>query len=233
MWRRIRKMKKRNSKKKQGFALETIRRLTLYLRNLKKIRESGVEIISSGKITSFLNVTPAQFRKDLSYFGEFGKRGVGYNVDFLIKEIQKIVGMHMVWNIALVGLGKVGSALLGFEGFSKFNIRITSVFDNDDKKIGKVRNGIKVESAKNLKKMIKSEDIKIAIITTPPEVAQDVADALIEAGVRGILNFAPVVLKVPHGVFVSNVDMACELESLIFFVKQNGRKKVFANNNKG
>jgi len=170
-----------------------------------------------------LNVTPAQFRKDLSYFGEFGKRGVGYNVDFLIRQIKRIVGTHLDWNIALVGLGKVGAALLGFEGFSKFNIRITTVFDNDQKKIGKLKRGVKVKSVKSLEKTIKAKDIKIAIIATPPEAAQAITNRLISSGVKGILNFAPVALKVPDHIFVSNVDMACELESLIFFVRQNKR----------
>ncbi|MCF7907728.1 MAG: redox-sensing transcriptional repressor Rex [Candidatus Omnitrophica bacterium] len=210
----------KNSKDKKHFSLETIRRLTLYLRNLRKIKKQGVEVISSDKITKFLNVTPSQFRKDLSYFGEFGKRGVGYNVDFLIGQIQKIVGTHIDWNIALVGLGRVGGALLGFDGFSKFNIKITAIFDNDQKKIGKTKKGIVVQAIDNLSEMIKKDGIKIAIIATPPEVAQDIANQLIDSNIKGILNFAPIALKVPDNIFVSNVDMACELESLIFFVKQ-------------
>ena len=211
-------MKKNN--RQDNFSFDSIRRLTLYLRNLRKIKKQGIEIISSDKITSFLNVTPAQFRKDLSYFGEFGKRGVGYNVTFLIGEIQKIVGSHIDWDIALVGLGKLGGALLGFEGFSRFNIRIKAVFDSDKKKIGKVKKGIVVETIENLKESIKRNKIKIGIIATPPEAAQIIAEDLVVSGVKGILNFAPVVLKVPDEIFVSNVDMGCELESLIFFVKR-------------
>ncbi|MBU2473414.1 MAG: redox-sensing transcriptional repressor Rex [Candidatus Omnitrophica bacterium] len=211
-------MKKNNIGK--NFSLDSIRRLTLYLRNLRKIKKQGIEVISSDKITRLLNVTPSQFRKDLSYFGEFGKRGVGYNVVFLIEQIQKIVGSHIDWNIALVGLGKVGGALLGFEGFSKFNIRIKAVFDSDKKKIGKIKNGVVIETVGALRKSIKKNKIKVAIISTPPEVAQNIAEQLIDSGVKGILNFAPVVLKVPDNIFVSNVDMGCELESLIFFVKQ-------------
>ncbi|MBU1112503.1 MAG: redox-sensing transcriptional repressor Rex [Candidatus Omnitrophica bacterium] len=211
-------MKKNNIGK--NFSLDSIRRLTLYLRNLRKIKKQGIEVISSDKITRLLNVTPSQFRKDLSYFGEFGKRGVGYNVAFLIEEIQKIVGSHIDWNIALVGLGKLGGALLGFEGFSKFNIKIKAVFDSDKKKIGKIKNGIMIEAVDSLRELIKKNKIKVAIISTPPEVAQNIAEQLIDSGVKGILNFAPVVLKVPDNIFVSNVDMGCELESLIFFVKQ-------------
>jgi redox-sensing transcriptional repressor len=126
----------------------------------------------------------------------------------------------VVWNIALIGVGKVGSALLGFDGFSKFNIRITHAFDAEEEKIGQTREGLMIEAVGDLKKIIKKENIKIAIIATPPEVAQGIANVLIDSGVKGILNFAPVFLKVPENIFVSNVDMACELESLIFFVKQ-------------
>src|SRR4030042_6846502 len=144
----------KNSKAKKKYSLETIRRMNIYLRNLNKLKENNAQVISSDRITPFLNVTPAQFRKDLSYFGEFGKRGVGYNVGYLIAQIEKIVGTHLAWNIALVGLGRVGSALLGFEGFSKFNIKITIVFDNDPKKIGKSKNGVRIESIENLKNII-------------------------------------------------------------------------------
>lgn len=213
----------KSQRNNKNFSLETIKRLSLYLRNLKKMKKQAIEVVSSDKITTFLNVAPAQFRKDLSYFGEFGKRGVGYNVDFLISQIQKIVGTHLEWNIALIGLGRVGGALLGFEGFSKFNIRITAVFDSDRKKIGKVKQGIEVTAIDNLKQVIRQEGIKIAIIATPPEVAQEITNKLIDSGIKGMLNFAPVALKVPNNIFVSNVDMACELESLIFFVKQNSQ----------
>ncbi len=218
-------MGRNNSKPKQQFSLETIRRLNIYLRNLKRLNANGVEVISSKSITQLLDVTPAQFRKDLSYFGEFGIRGVGYNVTFLIDKIQKIVGTHKVWHIALVGLGKLGSALLGFEGFSRLNIVIKHVFDNDKRKIGKVKNRVKVKPVAHLAKVIKNAGIKIAVIATPPEAAQKVVSTLVGAGITGILNFAPVVLQVPRGVFVFNVDMACELESLIFFCQERKRWK--------
>lgn len=192
----------------------------LYLRNLKEMRERDITIISSDQITQFLNVTPVQFRKDLSFFGEFGKRGVGYNVQRLIQEIENILGVNKQWEIIMVGAGKLGSALLGFEGFSKFNIKIRYAFDADKDKIGRMKKGVKIDNIKNMKEVVKNNGIKIAIISTPPEVAQNVACDLIQAGIKGILNFAPVALKIPADVAVSNVDMACELESLIFFAKQ-------------
>ena len=209
---------------KNRFSLETIKRLGIYLRNLQEIKASGVDTISSGKITQLLNVTPVQFRKDLSYFGGFGKRGVGYNVERLIGAIENILGVDKKCDIVMVGAGRLGSALLGFDGFSKFNINIAYAFDNDKDKIGKVKRGVKIKDISSIKDIIKANDIKIAIISTPPEVAQKIADRLIEAGIKGILNFAPVTLKVPPSVSVSDVDMSCELESLIFFAKRRQSK---------
>lgn len=206
-----------NIKGKKTFSTETIKRLSLYLRNLKRIRDSGINIISSDQISQFLEATPVQFRKDLSYFGGFGKRGVGYNVERLIKEIESILGVNKEWKIAMVGLGKLGTALLGFDGFSKFNIKIVYVFDSSTDKTENVKKGIKIEHISNMKEVIKKNSIKIAIISTPPDVAQHTANELVAAGITGVLNFAPIMLKVPDHVSVSNVDMACELESLIFF----------------
>ncbi|MBU2540800.1 MAG: redox-sensing transcriptional repressor Rex [Candidatus Omnitrophica bacterium] len=208
------------TKSKASFSLETIKRLSLYLRNLKRAKERNVDVISSDKISQFLNVTPVQFRKDLSYFGGFGKRGVGYNVEKLILEIENILGVNKEWKIIMVGVGRLGSALLSFEGFSKFNIKISFCFDVDEEKTGKTKKGVEILHIKDMKNIIKNNDIKIAIISTPPEAAQDVADELVDAGIKGILNFAPSILKVPEYVSVSNVDMACELESLIFFAKR-------------
>jgi len=212
----------KNKKRSIQFSPETIKRLSLYLRSLKRLRDEGIEVVSSDRITQSLNITSVQFRKDLSYFGEFGRRGVGYNVAKLIEEIEEILGTNRKWKIALVGVGRLGSALLGFPGFRSFNVKISCAFDVDPKKVGKIQNGVKIRDVnKDLKKVIKKEKIKIAIICTPPEVAQQITDSLIDAGVRAILNFAPINLKVPQNVLVSNVDVACELESLIFFLKQS------------
>jgi len=206
---------------KNSFSLETIRRLSLYLRNLKRLKEQNIDIISSNKLTKFLNVTPSQFRKDLSFFGGFGKRGVGYQVKRLAQEIENILGIDKEWKIAIVGVGRLGSALLGFEGFSRFNLRISYAFDSDKDKINKVKKAIKIEDVNKIRRVVKEKNIKIAIIATPPDVAQGVADELVKAGIKGILNFAPIVLKVPYSVSVSSVDMSCELESLVFFAKKS------------
>lgn len=211
-------------KAKRTFSTETIKRLSLYLRNLKRIRDLDINVISSDQIAKYLEATPVQFRKDLSYFGEFGKRGVGYNVKRLIKEIESILGTNKEWKIAIVGVGKLGTALLGFDGLSKFNIKIAYAFDSSKDKIGKAKKGIKIEHISKMKNVIMGNNIRIAIISTPPDVAQHTANELVTAGITGILNFAPVMLKVPGDVSVSNVDMACELESLIFFAtKKNIR----------
>lgn len=204
---------------KNGFSPETIKRLGLYLRNLKSLKSEGVDVISSNRITQLLNVSPAQFRKDLSYFGGFGKPGVGYPVAGLIRAIEKILGVDKECNIAMVGVGKLGSALLGFEGFSKLNLKIAYAFDSDKNKIGKKRKEVIIKDITEIEDVIKSKGIKIAIISTPPEVAQGIADRLVKSGVKGILNFAPTMLKSIKGVTVSSVDMACKLESLIFFSK--------------
>jgi redox-sensing transcriptional repressor len=218
-------MNNHNAAASNNFSPETIKRLSLYLRNLKRLRDSGVKLISSDKISQFLNVTPVQFRKDLSYFGGFGKRGVGYLVSPLVKEIEKILGVNKPCNIAMVGVGRLGGALLSFEGFSKFNLKISHVFDASSGKIGKIRRGVPIEDIRNLKKVIKKNNIKIAILSTPPECAQSVVDELIGAGICGILNFAPVFLQVPRHVSVSNVDLSCELESLVFFSKRKKHGK--------
>ncbi len=199
---------------------ETARRLSLYLRSLKMLDQKKKAVASSEDVTRFLNVSSVQFRKDLSYFGGFGKRGVGYEVKVLMKEIEKILGTDAVRKIALVGVGKLGSALLGYMGFPEFNLQIVAAFDTDPDKIGKIKRGFKIESVSNMKKIIKKEKIKIAILSVSAESAQNVAYALAGSGIKAILNFAPVNLALPKDVFVSNVDMASELESLIYKLKR-------------
>ena len=153
-------MGKRNNK--NSFSLETIKRLSLYLRNLKGLKEQGIDTVSSRKLTIFLNVTPDQFRKDLSFFGGFGKRGVGYNVERLTEEIENILGVNKERRIAIVGVGKLGTALLGFEGFSKFNIKITSAFDVSKDKVGKEKKGVKINHINDMRDIVKKNNIKLA-----------------------------------------------------------------------
>lgn len=178
-----------------------------------------VDVASSEEITQFLNVTPVQFRKDLSYFGGFGKRGVGYDVARLTREIEKILGTDAVWKIAIVGAGKLGSALLGHSGFLELNLQIVAAFDSNAEKIGKVRQGIRVEDAARMKNILRKKGVRIAVLAVPADSAQEVGEELVRCGVKAILNFAPVNLVLPKDVSVSNVDMASELESLIYKLK--------------
>jgi redox-sensing transcriptional repressor len=199
---------------------ETARRLSLYLRSLRRFIQDKIKVASSDEITRFLNVSSAQFRKDLSYFGEFGRRGIGYDVETLRREIEKILGTNVVRKIALVGVGKLGFALLGYPGFLELNLQISAAFDNDPAKIGKVRGGIKIEDMRRMKELIKKRDIKIAVLSVPAEAAQGISEELSGSGIKAILNFAPVNLVLSNNIYVSNVDMASELESLVYKLKR-------------
>ena len=172
---------KKNSNKKE-INIYTIKRLSLYLGDLKKLQESGVKVISSTKITEILNVSPAQFRKDLSYFGEFGKRGVGYKVDSLVQEIEDILGTNNIQDIALIGMGKLGSALLAYPGFWQMNLRISAVFESDKRKIGRTYSGIKVEDIKDFANTIKGRGIKIAMLCIPSEAVPEVLTLIKKSG---------------------------------------------------
>jgi len=198
---------------------DTIKRLPVYLRNLLNMKKMGEKIISSKKITLSLNILPEQFRKDLSYFGTFGKRGVGYEVDKLIKILEKIIGIDKEIKVILVGVGRLGSALIKFKGFSILNMKIVYAFDNDPEKIGKLIDDIKIEDINQMDKFIKKEKIKVGIITVPASSAQEVAEKMVKSGIKAILNFAPTILNLPKDIYVNYVDMASELGSLIFKLK--------------
>ncbi len=206
--------------KKRNVPADTVRRMSLYLRKLKSLKEKGALTVSSREITLYLNIPAEQFRKDLSYFGGFGKRGVGYDLDRLINAVEEILGVNRVWKVILVGTGKLGSALLGYPGFARFNIRIADAFDTDPAKIGKSIGGMKVRSFREIADRVAVLGARIAVLCVPAEVAQDVADELVRCGVKGILNFAPVNLLMPAGIAVTGVDMACELETIIYRLKE-------------
>jgi len=207
------------SNKKRNIPQDTASRLSLYLRSLRMLGKKRVDVASSEEITQFLNVTPVQFRKDLSYFGGFGKRGVGYDVARLTREIERILGTDVAWKIAIVGAGKLGSALLGYSGFHELNLQIVAALDSNPDRIGKTRQGVRIEDASRMKEILKEKEIRIAVLAVPADSAQEVGEQLARCGVRAILNFAPVNLVLPKGVSVSNVDMASELESLIYKLK--------------
>jgi len=206
--------------KEKQISSETIRRLAVYLRYLELLYEKGIRIISSSNITEALNIPSTQFRKDLSFFGEFGKRGVGYDVGKLIKVIRGIIGIDKKVKIIVIGAGKLGSALIGYPGFSDMNIEIVGAFDNNPEKIGKKIENVLIRDISEIEEFIKNEKIEIALICVPKEYAQNICDILVKAGIKGILSFAPVRIVATGCVSVSNFDMSSEICNLIYSLKK-------------
>jgi redox-sensing transcriptional repressor len=195
----------------------TITRLSLYSRALEELMHSHVNIIASDKLAQKCGVNPAQVRKDLAYFGEFGVRGVGYFVKELLFEIKKILGLNRRWNMALVGIGNLGLALVAHENFPKQGYEFVAVFDTDPKKVGRrLPSGQLIHSIEDLGKVIKEKDIEIGVIATPAIHAQSTARQLIDAGVKAILNFAPLQIQMPEGFIVENVDFTVKLDNLAY-----------------
>ena len=194
----------------------TVRRLALYLRFLEHSAAQGLTTISSAELARRGGTTSAQVRKDLSFFGSFGKRGLGYSVPELAARIRDILGLKRTHRVVLVGAGKMGGALLHYRGFRQHGFDVAAIYDKDPKKIGARSNGLVVRDIKSLEADLKKEPTDIAILVTPAEAAQEVADRLVRAGVKAILNFAPVPLTVPSDVAVQSVNMALELETLSF-----------------
>lgn len=195
----------------------TIERLPLYYRCLDKMETfEDIEVVSSKELGGKLGIPSTQVRKDLSYYGEFGRRGVGYDVSGLKKSIGKILGVNRIWPAVLVGAGNLGRALVNYEGFVKMGLKITSVLDADLVKIGNKIGEITVESMKELDTIVKEGNIEIGIIAVPASAAQEVANQLVEAGIKSIWNFAPTRLLVPDEVIVRNEDLAVGIVSLIY-----------------
>jgi len=211
--------------KRMQVPAESIKRLSLYLRNLKYLAKEGIEQVSSNELAQDIYVSAAQVRKDLSYFGDFGIRGLGYNVKSLISEIKSILGLYREWKVALIGVGRLGSSLLNYPGFKEFGFRISVVFDNDPKKIGKTFKGIRIEDFSKIEKIIREEKIRVAIITVPASAAQQVADKLVKAGIEAVLNFSPRYLNISENVKVKTVDIAVELESLSYYLMHKEKKE--------
>lgn len=194
----------------------TIQRLSIYSRFLKRLDKKGITTVSSGDIADGVGVSPAQVRKDLAYFGEFGTRGVGYNVKDLIRYTVKILGLSEPWNLVMVGAGNLGSALVTYREFKERGFTIVGVFDNDLTKIGKHIADMEVLPLEELPRIAKENNVRIGIIAVPSKAAQDIADIMVKAGLEAILNFAPMSLNVPPDVEVRNVDLSVKLEILTF-----------------
>lgn len=195
-----------------------VSRLSLYLRELQHLVRDGHETTSSTQLGALLGFTDAQVRKDLAYFGQFGYPGIGYRCSELINAIKGILGTDRCWPVALVGLGNLGRALLGYKGFLNQGFRIEAAFDTDPAKIGGSIEGVPIYALDDLPQIVFEKKIKLAIIAVPAPAAQDVADRLVAAGIDGIMNFAPVTISPQGGVSMVGVDLAIELEQLTFNV---------------
>lgn len=199
----------------------TVRRLSLYLRFLEEHEARGIATISSGELAACGATTAAQVRKDLSLFGSFGKRGLGYAVPELAARLREILGLEQTYGVVVVGAGKVGSALVQYGGFASRGFLVRWVYDIDPARIGHAWNGVRVSDARNMEADFHDGRPDIAIVATPGDAAQSVADRLVRLGVKAILNFAPVHLVVPGGVVVKNVNMAIELEALSYALRHS------------
>lgn len=197
---------------------KTITRLSIYLRCMDELLEEGIESISSHELAERFGLNSAQVRKDLAYFGQFGVRGIGYYVKNLRASLEKILGLSREWEVILVGLGNLGTALLTYKGFSQRGFRIEAIFDRDPDKVGRSFDGLVAQPMTDLVDTVQNKGIKIAMMAVPPSSAQGVADRLVQSGILGILNFAPTQINVPKNVKVKNVDLAVELRTLSFFL---------------
>ena len=197
-------------------AESTVRRLSLYLRFLEEFEQRGIATISSDELAARGGTTSAQVRKDLSFFGSFGKRGLGYSVAELDARLRRILGLEREWQVIIVGAGKIGAALAQYRGFSQRGFRIVAVYDSDPEKIGRTVDGMEIRPTASLAEHARRHPPDIAVLAVPASAAQDVADLVVRAGIRAILNFAPQQLQVPDTVAVKTVNMAMELERLSF-----------------
>jgi redox-sensing transcriptional repressor len=197
----------------------TAARLSLYLRSLESWRRDGLVTISSRDLAAALGIGAAQVRKDLSYLGRVGRRGVGYRVADLAIAIRVALGIDREWSAVLVGAGNLARALVRYRGFSERGFRVVGLFDADPSKVGQRIEGLVVEPVTDLRRRVKALGAELGIVAVPWEAAQEVGDALAAAGVRGVLNFAPAVLRLPAGIAVVNVDLTIQLEQLAFQVQ--------------
>ncbi|MBS3909234.1 MAG: redox-sensing transcriptional repressor Rex [Actinobacteria bacterium] len=198
-----------------------IERLSTYLNCLIKFEQNGIETVSSERLGESSGVNPAEIRRDFTYFGTFGKKGVGYDVDTMIKNIKRILGSDEPHKIALVGAGNLGSAIASYEGLLQHGFHVAAIFDNDPKKIGTNIRNLEVFNIKDLSRILRSAGIAIGIIAVPPAAAQPVADLLVEGNISVILNYTPALIRVPPGVQLHNTDPAQQLLHTLYYLSAN------------
>ncbi|MBM3180714.1 MAG: redox-sensing transcriptional repressor Rex [Chloroflexi bacterium] len=195
-----------------------IGRLPVYLRALQRMADNGLKTTSSQELGEHVGISAAQIRKDISQFGEFGKQGTGYSIAYLLDKLREILKVDRIWDVALVGAGDMGHALANYPGFQNRGFCIVAIFDNSDEKIGQKIGAFVVQDADNIVESIKAANIKIAMLTVPAIAAQSVAEKLIQAGVRAILNYAPINLNVPNTVKVQYIDPATHLQRMTYYL---------------
>ncbi len=196
-----------------------IGRLPIYLRALQRMAEKGKKTTSSQELGEYVGISAAQIRKDISQFGEFGKQGTGYSIPFLIDKLREILRVDRMWDVAVVGVGAVGHALVRYQGFANRGFRIAMIFDVDPSKIGQRVGDFVVEDAAKLTERVRAAKLRIAMLAVPAPVAQEVADRLVQAGVRAILTYAPTHLSVPKGVHVQHIDPATHLQRMTYYLE--------------
>ncbi len=198
---------------------KTVYRLSLYYRALQRLKQNAIDTVSSAALAKASGVKPTQLRKDLTYFGQFGTRGLGYNVDALSARLTDVLGTTHLQPVILVGAGNLGSALLRYPGFAKEGFEVVAAFDLEATKTRAKQLGVRVLPMTKLGEFVEAQHVKMAILTVPAIVAQEVTNVLVNAGVLAVLNFAPIILQVPDNVVVNNVDLAIELENLSYFIQ--------------
>ena len=195
-----------------------IGRLPVYLRALQRMSEMGLKTTSSQELGEHVGISAAQIRKDISQFGEFGKQGTGYSIQFLLDKLREILKVDRIWDVVVVGAGDIGHALANYQGFQDRGFHITAIFDNDKEKVGRQIGSFTVEDTEVMGERIKAAGVKIAMLTVPASAAQEVADVLVQAGGRAILNYAPISLNVPGNVKVQYIDPSTHLQRMTYYL---------------
>jgi len=195
-----------------------IGRLPIYLRALQRLAETGMQTTSSQELGEIIGISAAQIRKDISQFGEFGKQGTGYSIPYLIERLQTILKVNRVWDVIIVGMGDMGHALARYNGFIDRGFQVIMLFDNAQNKIGQKVNDLEVFGMDMMIEKVKQSKIKVAILTVPASAAQEVANQLVKAGIKSILNYAPIHLNVPHDIHVQHIDPATHLQRMTYYL---------------
>ena len=193
-------------------------RLPVYLRALQRMADNGLKTTSSQELGEHVGISAAQIRKDISQFGDFGKQGTGYSIAYLLDKLREILKVDRIWDVVLVGAGDMGHALANYQGFENRGFRIVMIFDADKAKVGETIGDFTVEDAEKIAEKIKASGIKMAMLTVPASAAQNVADLLVQAGIRAILNYAPISLNVPGNVKVQYIDPSTHLQRMTYYL---------------